>query len=151
MKRTIGILLVAGAAVGAYKWHASSTAPAHGVSAADRVWIDHLPQNGKEKVQAFVMVSEASMGVFDRSSQWEGAYQLFRFEQNGQDIRAMFPQSGKGERWIAETTECAKNGFDYCLHLTGASQGVQNYYSKKGWEVRGGDADAAVRAILPKD
>ena len=60
---------------------------------------------------------------------------MFRYEQHGNELRMLFPQTGTRDRVKAKATECDRGGMDYCLELQGASHGVKRYYSREGWEI----------------
>ena len=42
---------------------------------------------------------------------------------------------------------CSENGMDFCLELDGASRGAKRYYSREGWEIKGGNLDAIEREV----
>ena len=47
----------------------------------------------------------------------------------------LFPQNGDREKVVINASHCNKCGMDYCLEVRGASRGVTQYYSRKGWEI----------------
>ena len=109
----------------------------------DRIWIDHIPRNDRDTFQVFLALTEEPVGIFQASSQWAGAYEIFRYEINGEEIRFVFPQNGDRENATAKSRECRDGGHDYCLDLAGTKRGVKKYYSRKGWEIDGLTADQA--------
>ena len=136
MRKPIAVTAALVAAfVGYSAWHRHS-ATSDRALVRDRVWIDHMPRDQRETVNVFVMVSEQSAGVFNAQSAWRGAYELFRFEQSGEEIRMVFPQTGDRDRVRATARRCDERGFDFCLELSGASRGVKRYFSREGWELR---------------
>jgi hypothetical protein len=138
MKKLI-LLLIAGAAVASiWSWTRSEppVEPARKVL-ADRLWIDRLPRGDKDTINVFVMVSERSAGVFQAASQWRGAYEVFRYEAQGGELRLLYPQTGDREKVRVKLRECDENGMDFCLELDGASRGVKKYYSREEWEIGG--------------
>ncbi|MBL9016429.1 MAG: hypothetical protein JNL83_19730 [Myxococcales bacterium] len=103
--------------------------------ALDRIWIDHLPRSEKDMIQVFAAVSEEEFGVFQHTSAWKGAFELFRFNFKGGDIHATYPQDNSREKITVKATRCNEGQMDYCLEVSGSSRGVKKYYSRKGWEI----------------
>ena len=104
-----------------------------------RVWLDHVPTKPDEHCDLFVTVAAdggKGNGVFSRASQFEGTFSVFEWKE---------PQAGKLEIVLLqekskhtlkyEAKACDKDGFDYCLELTGAPKGPRQYVSKRGWEL----------------
>lgn len=132
------VLLVVIVAVAVSVWHGRYAA-GPGADAnrliANRIWLDHIPRNDKDTVQAFFANSKDALGLFAASSQWLGHYELFRYEAHGSELRVVYPQSGERERVRARARRCTEQGMDFCLEIDGASRGVKKYYSREGWEV----------------
>ena len=105
--------------------------------ALDRIWIDHLPRTEKDMIQIFAAVSEEEFGVFQHTSAWKGAFELFRFNFKGDAIHATYPQDNSREKITVKATRCNEGQMDYCLEVSGTSRGVKKYYSRKGWEIDG--------------
>ena len=63
----------------------------------DRVWMDHLPKSERDPINLFLAFSEDSIGNYVQASRWQGKFELFRFELNGDELRAVFPQTGDKE------------------------------------------------------
>ena len=103
--------------------------------ALDRIWIDHLPRSEKDMIQVFAAVSEEEFGVFQHTSAWKGAFELFRFRFKGDQIQASYPQDNSRETITVKATRCNEGQMDYCLEVSGSSRGVKKYYSRKGWEI----------------
>lgn len=153
MKKLVLILVLVGVAVGAWRWRSAGEPAAQSSKlVANRLWIDHVPRNERDTVQVFVALSQESVGVFNASSAWRGAYEVFKYEQQGSELRLVYPQTGKRETVRARATRCDVKDMDYCLELEGASQGAKRYYSCDGWEIDGGVAAARQRieAVLAK-
>lgn len=136
-KAVLAMAVLAGTGYGVYRWSSDDapSAPKGKVSVTDRLWIDHIPRNDRDTVQIFVAITDEPMGIFQATSQWKGEFELFRYEQHGDELRILFPQTGTRDRVRAKATECNKNGMDYCLELEGSSRGVKRYYSREGWEI----------------
>jgi len=114
----------------------------------DRIWIDHIPQNDRDMIQLFVAITEQPFGIFQKTSQWSGQYELFQYEANGNQLRIHYGQTGDKERVEAKATRCKEKGMDYCLELSGASRGVKKYYSMEGWVIDGTDSLEHLRQRL---
>lgn len=144
MKKAILLVVVAVVAVSVWRWQAASRP---GGLVTDRIWIDHIPRGERDTIKVFAAVSEHSVGVFQSTSQWRGAYEAFRYEAGGGELRLLFPQSGDRETVRVKARRCSENGMDFCLELDGASRGAKRYYSREGWEIKGGNLDAIEREV----
>jgi hypothetical protein len=123
-----------------------------------RIWLDHLPTKDTEHFEVFVAVEKEPVGVFQRASQFEGAYSMFRYELRGDDkVQLLFPQDKSKHEVRYKAAACSVKGFDYCLDLEGAPRGTKRYLSRKEWELEGQDTAAVLaqldawRASLPMD
>jgi hypothetical protein len=113
-----------------------------------RIWLDHLPTKDTEHFEVFVAVEKEPVGVFQRASQFEGSYAMFRYELRGDDkAQLLFPQDKSKHEVRYKAAACNVKGFDYCLDLEGAPRGVKRYLSRKEWELEGQDP-AEIRARL---
>ena len=123
-----------------------------------RIWLDHLPKKDTEHFEVFVAVEKEPIGVFQRASQFEGAYAMFRYELRGDDkVQLLFPQDKSKHEVRYKVAACDVKGFDYCLDLEGAPRGAKRYLSRKEWELEGQDPAEVLaridawRAALPMD
>jgi hypothetical protein len=115
---------------------------------ADRIWIDHIPRNERDTINVFVAISEHAIGAFQATSQWRGAFEAFRYEASGGELRILYPQTGDREKVRAKARRCNDGQMDFCLEIEGASRGVKKYYSREGWEIgQAHDVDAVKRRI----
>ena len=149
MKKLV-LFVVLGAVATASIWSWKRTAEPLDANrlVADRIWIDHIPRNERDTINVFAAVSEHSIGVFQATSQWRGAFEAFRYEANGGELRLFFPQTGDRERARAKARRCTEQHMDFCLEIEGASRGAKRYYSREGWEIGGGhDLDAIERQV----
>jgi len=106
--------------------------------ALDRLWVDHMPRNDKDTIQVFAAITEEPLGIFQATSVWKGAFEMFVYEAHGEEIRMVFPQTNDHAKVKAKARTCNdKRDMDYCLELDGSSRGVKRYYSRKGWEIDG--------------
>jgi hypothetical protein len=103
----------------------------------DRLWVDHIPRNDKDSINLFVALTEQPVGVFQKTSQWQGAYEIFMFEHHANELRITYPQTSERETVKVKATTCNEGQMDYCLEMENGSRGVKRYYSRKGWEVQG--------------
>ena len=146
-KAVLLVIAVVVAVVSLWSWkHAAR--PGENRLVADRIWIDHIPRGERDTFRVFALVSEHSIGVFQATSQWRGAYEAFRYEAGGGELRLVFPQTGDRETVRAKARRCSEQGMDFCLELDGASRGAKRYYSREGWEIDGSHGlDAIERQV----
>ncbi len=143
MKKLVLFAVIAAAGVAAWRWQRAPEAH-EGNLVTDRLWIDHIPRSQREIVNAMVMVSDQSVGAFNAASRWRGQYELFGYEQKGNELRFVFPQTGDRDSVRVRARRCNEGGFDFCLELDGSSRGVKRYYSMKGWEIGRLDQEQAL-------
>ncbi len=125
----------------------SDHAPASDL-AFDRIWIDHMPRGERDPVQVFVAVDDHAIGEFFAGTRWQGRFDAFKYESNGDELRVVFPQTNTRERLTIKASACEARGFDYCLEIAGSEHGAKRYYSRKDWVIdRSADIDARVQAI----
>jgi hypothetical protein len=153
VKKILFILLLVLAAYLIWRWWNSdgrSTAADEGRGKEimfDRMWIDHMPRGETDTVQIFAAVTEQPFGVFQSSSSWRGAWELFMYDDKGDGkIVLQYGQTRESERASYRAARCDEKGFEFCLELSGNSRGVKRYYSRKGWEIGGAGGMAALRA-----
>jgi hypothetical protein len=146
-KLLILILLILGAYLFWRWWSADAGTADRGEKLVyNRVWVDHLPKSDTDTVQLFAAITDEPMGIFQASSGWKGAFELFRYESHGDGkIIFFYPQTKEKERAGYRATACSEKGFDFCLELQGVSRGTKRYYSQKGWEIGAVHSSAALR------
>jgi hypothetical protein len=137
MKKLALIPVLAAVVYGGYRIR--STDPAHTVDVRDRVWVDHLPRNDRDTFNVFALLTQQPVGVFQATSAWKGGFEAFRYEKQGSDVRAVYPQTGDREKFTVSECPCDVRGMDYCLEVSGASRGVKKYYSRKDWIIESTD------------
>lgn len=139
MKKLLWIgLLALGFCFGWRAFHGSTTTSDGGdpTLMLDRLWIDHLPDNERDNVRAFVALSRQPLGAFETRSRWKGDWEVFRHESKDDgNVRLVFPHSHEHEQVQVRTVRCDSDGFDFCMELHGSSRGTRRYYSRKGWEI----------------
>ena len=155
MKKVLLVIVAVVVGVSLWSWRRGAAPDSDKNLITDRIWIDHIPRGERDTIQVFAAVSEHSVGVFQATSQWRGAFEAFRYETSGGEMRLLFPQTGDRETVRIKARKCNEQRMDFCLELEGASRGVKRYYSREGWEIGGArDLDAiehqidAVRAQL---
>jgi hypothetical protein len=144
MRRTLIVCVaLAAGSYGAYRWTrepVSHVDDGGAVLVKDRIWVDHIPRSDTDTMQLFVVLNQRprqpAMGLFEAISAWEGAFQAFRYQLHGNQLRVEFPQRRDRETITVHAARCSENGMDFCLTVDGSSRGVKRYYSRKGWEVR---------------
>jgi len=108
-----------------------------GKLALDRIWIDHMPKTERDQIQLFAALSEENFGVFQYTSVWKGAFELFEFKTSGDKLKVTYPQDNSKEDVTVKARPCSEGQMDYCMEVSGSSRGVKKYYSRKGWEIEG--------------
>jgi hypothetical protein len=150
-KALLAMVAVTCAGVGVYRWQSDAPAAVNTDDelVTDRLWIDHLPRNDKDMIQIFAAITEEPVGIFQKTSQWKGEFELFRYEKHGSEMRIMFPQTNTGDKVTAKATRCDQGGMDFCLELEGSSRGAKKYYSREGWEIGSvRDIDALAKTLV---
>ena len=104
----------------------------------DRPWIDHLPKDDKDPVNAMLFVDRDGerVGVVSRASVWRRHMEFFRWERKGADLALEFPQAGRTLPVKAQARTCdeAPQSLDLCLDLTVMKKSVRLYSSSK-WSI----------------
>ncbi|MSP62723.1 MAG: hypothetical protein EXR72_20815 [Myxococcales bacterium] len=141
------LLLVVGYLV--WRWWNSGTAEGRGEDLVfNRIWIDRMPKSETDQVHVFAAITEEPVGIFDHTSRWQGAWELFRWEPRGDgQIELLYPQSKGRERASYRAWKCNENKFDLCLELSGATHGARRYFSQKEWEIGTATARTLPRRI----
>ena len=117
----------------------------------DRLWIDHIPTTEREKVDFFLMLQEPTIGVFSKSSAYEGDWASFEWGLDG-GLHLVMLQNDKKHKLkasILKGAACAP--FDYCLKLKGAPRGSKRYGSMEDWVINSNelpDPRAMMRDLL---
>lgn len=116
---------------------------------ANRIWIDHIPRNERDKVELFVMFEDPTVGGFSRSSAFEGDWTSFEWSLE-RGLRFHMLQAQKTHKVSAKITKGAQCApFDYCLRLEGAPRAAKRYGSMEDWVITGG-AEQNPRAMLDR-
>jgi len=151
MKKLALIPVLAAVVYGGYRMRAHDTAHTT-VDVRDRVWIDHLPKSDRDTINVFALLTQQPVGVFQATSGWKGGFEAFRYEKQGNEIRAVFPQNGDREKITVSECPCDVRGMDYCLEVAGSTRGVKKYYSRKDWIIESRDqVDGVVQHALTAD
>ena len=114
---------------------------------AIRIWIDHIPANERDKINVFLLLDDPTIGVFSKSSAYEGDWSSFEWSLDKGLVLTML-QAGTKHRVhpkVASGAVCAP--FDHCLKLKGAPLGAKKYGSMEDW-VLDGQQNLDVRDIV---
>ena len=135
------VAVLAAVAYGGVNWsQRHDTSDGHRRNLAiNRFWVDHVPVDERDPFNVFVVHTPESIGAFAEETRWKGQIERFRFEADGNTIHAVFPWTGTREDFKVDARPCNEQGMDYCLELSGSSHGVRRYYSRFGWERKGGE------------
>jgi hypothetical protein len=150
VKKLLFVILLILAAYLFYRWWNSNSSTTDGGRGEallyDRVWIDHMPKTETETFQIFLAINDQRLGLFQQSSTWKGAWEVFKYEPSADGrLTITFPQTRETERAGYRAVKCNERGFDYCLELQGNSRGTRRYFSRKGWEIDGAKTPEALR------
>lgn len=102
----------------------------------NRVWIDEIPTTERQKINWFLGIDDPQIGVFQKTSVYEGDYTLFAWRDKKEgviDIEML--QSGKSHKLRIQTGSKNCGRFDYCMTIKGAPRGAKKYYSMKDWVI----------------
>lgn len=133
-KIVLGALVAVAVGVGVYASPRNHSADSKLL--VGRIWVDHLPTKDTEHFEVFLALSEDPIGIFQRRSQFEGSFALFRYELRGDDkVQLLFPQDKSKHDVKYDARKCDVKNFDYCLDLSGAPRGAKRYLSRKEWEL----------------
>jgi hypothetical protein len=129
--RSVAVTLIALAVGGAlYIRHRDASGPAGSDRALrerkqdpalvlDRVWIDFKPEKYTDYAHAFLAVSYAPIGLFQKASQYQISLELFEFKRRAERLTLRFPQTGT-QREIGFSIHACDDlpPFDLCLDLS---------------------------------
>jgi hypothetical protein len=118
----------------------------------NQVWLERWPRDARDMVGHLVAIENDGhrVGSTGRHSRWRVGSDHFVWGQQGDRVRARFPQSGQRVAFQARTWKCAGEApkqFELCLELKGQAGGKTQsfrFYSRKDWVIRPrGDGQAA--------
>lgn len=97
----------------------------------DRVWIDTKPQAYTDYVQAFVVLSDIPVGVFQKASSYKAEIELFEYSHKGNKFAVVFPQDQRKKSFGYKVFACDDlPPFDMCLTFSkNPWHGPKKYYS----------------------
>jgi hypothetical protein len=133
MKKLLVVVVLASVGVMGWRWMRTAPEPAGANLVFNRFWVDHLPQGEKDTVKVFALWQPESFGVFADQNHWRLELERFRYEVDGDQVRAIFPWSGDRETFTIKASRCDEAEMDYCLDITGSKHGAKRYYSRHGW------------------
>lgn len=121
------------------------------VEVTDRVWIDHMPKNDRDRVHVLIAETqnrhEANVGFLQFGSRWHAEFNGFRFEKKGDNLAVEFPQNSWRATWQTKVSRCSVGQFTLCLEIT-APRGTFHYFSRDEWKIGNADAGRALAAKL---
>lgn len=146
-RKKIVIIVIGLVALAWILWPSSTpSTPDHGPDdeLVNRIWIDRLPTSATEKINVFVMIDDPRVGVFEKTSAYEGEFTLFewRREEDGK-IRVFMLQTEKTHKLKARISNKDCGRFDLCMKLKGAPRGPKSYHSMEDWVIGGEGLDSA--------
>lgn len=99
----------------------------------DRVWIDSEPKSPKDFVHAFVAISQAPIGAFQKASAYQVNLEIFEFERSGNKVELVFPQNNSKKKFRYKVESCSDlPPFDLCLRFNkNPWGGPKTYYSMR--------------------
>lgn len=128
----------------------------------NQIWLERWPRDARDMVGHLVAVEHDGnrVGTSGRHSRWRLASDGFVWGQQGDRVRARFPQTGQRATFQVRTWKCAGQApreFELCLELKGQHGGktqTYRFYSRKDWVIRPGsdelpDLPDAARAVVP--
>ena len=137
--KKLALMAVLGVMVyGGWRWQRETPSESKASLAFNRFWVDHLPTGERDPFNVLVMSTPESIGGFAEETMWNGRIERFRFDADGDVIRAVFPYTGDREQITLKATKCDEADMDFCLEISGSKRGVSRYYSRSGWERRRG-------------
>jgi hypothetical protein len=135
MKKLVMVVMLVAAVYGAWRWQSEAPADKRRAGLAfNRMWIDHLPNGEKDPFNILIFAKPESIGGFAEETIWTGRIERFRYEADGETIRAVFPATGEREQLTVKARACDEADMDFCLEISGTKRGVSKYYSRSGWE-----------------
>ena len=129
----------------------------------NQIWLERWPRDARDMVGHLVAIEHDGhkVGTSGRHSRWRVTSDAFLWGQQGDRVRARFPQTGQQAAFQVRTWKCAGQApreFELCLELKGQHGGktqTYRFYSRKDWVIRPGGGDQvpelpeAVSAIAP--
>ena len=134
---------VVAAGLGAWLWMGgddeSKKDAQDSVSLTDQIWIDKMPMREKDKVSVFAMISDANLGVFDKTSAYEGEFSLFKYRLRKGEATITMLQTDKRHKVSFKVSkgDCGRQ-FEYCLRVKGAPRGAKVYGTRSEWRIESG-------------
>lgn len=129
----------------------------------NQVWLERWPRDARDMVGHLVAIEHDGhrVGTSGRHSNWRVSSDVFLWGQQGDRVRARFPQTGQRAAFQVRTWKCAGQApreFELCLELKAQAGGktrTYRFYSRTDWVIRPRGADQladlpeAVAAVAP--
>ena len=117
----------------------------------NRVWIEKMPTKHTEKVDLMLSVDDPRVGVFQRTSSYEGDFSVFIWSGDDGAVKLRMLQTDKTSKLTFKTKSKGCGDFDYCMTVKGAPRGGKKYYSMSDWVIEGGNLDADLLATTARE
>jgi hypothetical protein len=106
----------------------------------NQFWIERVPRNDRDRVLQLALIrqDDKRVGFVARASRWQLHVDGFVWGQEGDRLRARFPQTGQRLQAQARTWPCkgeAPRPFELCLELRREGQ-VVKLFSMREWVIR---------------
>ena len=97
----------------------------------DRNWLDLWPEDEKQRLHVYRFVPSMGGGVFQDRTLFEGHFELFRYQIEGEHLTIEWPHSKSEDRMVFRITRVkGPEPFDLKLELSGTSRGPRTYYGR---------------------
>ncbi|MBI2895639.1 MAG: hypothetical protein HYY06_18930 [Deltaproteobacteria bacterium] len=115
----------------------------------NRVWVDSQPERYTDKVNAFLMVDYARLGIFQEASAYVGRFELFEYRRKGGEADLQFPQDGRAAKLAYAVSECNElRPYDLCLDLQSNPWGGPTRYYGMREQDDEGESLQALRHVM---
>lgn len=121
---------------------------------ANRIWIDHIPTNERDKINVFILFDDPTFGGFSKSSAYEGDWAAFEWSLDKGLVLHMMQADTKHRVRPKITSGASCAPFDHCLKLKGTPRGPKKYGSMEDWVVNGQsefDVRDTIKALVDQE
>jgi hypothetical protein len=116
----------------------------------NRVWLDSRPEKPTDYMNGVFVLPRPSLGLFQRSSNYDFHFERFDYKRDGQTLDLTFPQTGKTAQLTFTISACnTLPPFDLCLDLSDNPWGGPKRFFAKRQQDDEDEALRGMRAHLP--